>query len=107
VRLKSAVAPTFAVPRGPCSREYFRAPPVHSGWEGEQLRPTIGDTDEAVPEVLAAFQAARQAGCAPVDCYRAGVAAWRRHHPDQAREYAAKRAVAVILAHNIEIKVTD
>jgi len=67
----------------------------------------MSDNDEAVPEVLAAFQAARQAGRAAVDCYRAGVAAWRRHHPDQAPEYAAKRAVAVILDHNIELKVAD
>ena len=67
----------------------------------------VNEADEAIPEVLAAFQAARQAGRAPVDCYRAGVAAWRRHHPDQAPEYAAKRAVAVILAHHIELKVAD
>ena len=52
-------------------------------------------------------QAAREAGRPPVECYRAGVEAWRRHHPDQAPEYAAKRAVAVILAHNIELKVGE
>jgi hypothetical protein len=75
--------------------------------EGQQLRPIVPDTDEAAPDVLAAFQAARAAGRAPVDCYRAGVAAWRRYHPDQAPEYAAKRAVAVILAHNVELKVAD
>ena len=63
--------------------------------------------DEAAAEVLAAFHAAREAGRPPVECYRAGVEAWRRHHPDQAPEYAAKRAVAVILAHNIELKVSD
>jgi hypothetical protein len=68
---------------------------------------TSSDTDEAAPAVLAAFQAAREAGQPTVDCYRAGVAAWRRHHPDQAPEYAAKRAVAVILAHNIELKVAE
>jgi hypothetical protein len=65
------------------------------------------DVDEAAADVLAAFQAAREAGRPPVECYRAGVDAWRRHHPDQAPEYAAKRAVAVILAHNIELKVGD
>jgi hypothetical protein len=31
-------------------------------------------------------------------CYRAGVEAWRRVHPDQKATYAAKQAVAVILA---------
>jgi hypothetical protein len=65
------------------------------------------DTDEAAPDVLAAFQSARAAGLSSVECYRAGVAAWRRHHPDQAPEYAAKRAVAVILAHNVVLKSGD
>lgn len=65
------------------------------------------EQDDASPDVLAAFQAARMAGRPPVECYRAGVEAWRRHHPDQAPEYAAKRAVAVILAHNIELKVGE
>jgi hypothetical protein len=65
------------------------------------------DADVAAADVLEAFQAARAAGRSPVECYRAGVAAWRRHHPDQAPEYAAKRAVAVILAHNVELKVGD
>jgi hypothetical protein len=65
------------------------------------------DADVAAADVLEAFQAARAAGRTPVECYRAGVAAWRRHHPDQAPEYAAKRAVAVILAHNVELKIGD
>jgi hypothetical protein len=68
---------------------------------------TSSATDVATPEVLAAFQAAREAGRPTVECYRAGVEAWRRHHPDQAPEYAAKCAVAVILAHNVELKVAD
>ena len=62
------------------------------------------DEDKAAGDVLVAFQAARAAGRPPVECYRAGVEAWRLHHPDQAPEYAAKRAVAVILAHNMELK---
>jgi hypothetical protein len=33
-----------------------------------------------------------------VDCYLAGIAAWRRVHPDQSDAYARKYAVAVILA---------
>lgn len=65
------------------------------------------DEDEAAADVLAAFRAARGAGRTPVQCYRAGVDAWRRRHPDQAPEYAAKRAVAVILAHNVELKIGE
>lgn len=65
------------------------------------------DDDDATADVLEAFQAARTAGRPPVECYRAGVEAWRRHHPDQAPEYAAKRAVAVILAHHIELNVGE
>ena len=65
------------------------------------------DEDDATGDVLEAFQSARTVGRSPVECYRAGVEAWRRHHPDQAPEYAAKRAVAVILAHNIELKVGE
>jgi hypothetical protein len=60
--------------------------------------------DAAASDVLEAFRLARAAGRPPVECYRAGVEAWRQHHPDQAPEYAAKRAVAVILAHSAEIK---
>jgi hypothetical protein len=54
--------------------------------------------DIAAPAVIAAFAAARRAGRPAVDCYRAGVAAWRRSHPDHAAAYAARQAVAVILA---------
>lgn len=58
-------------------------------------------TDEEVRgAVLAAFSRARESGRPPVDCYRAGVDVWRRHYPDQAPEYAAKQAVAVILNAN-------
>jgi hypothetical protein len=48
--------------------------------------------------VLAAYEAARRAGRPPVDCYRAGVAAWRRRHPEHAPDAAARRAVGIILA---------
>ena len=64
------------------------------------------EEDKATGDVLVAFQTARAAGRPPVECYRAGVEAWRQHHPDQAPEYAAKRAVAVILAHNMELKAS-
>ena len=51
--------------------------------------------------VLAAFDAAKDAGRPSTDCYRAGragVEAWRRLHPEHAPEAAAKRAVGIILA---------
>jgi len=57
--------------------------------------------------VLAAFQKAKARGLSSVECYRAGVEVWRRYHPDQAPEYAAKRAVALILAHHVELKIDD
>jgi hypothetical protein len=55
--------------------------------------------------VLTAFEAARRAGLPSVDCYRAGVDAWRRQHPDQSAEYSAKRAVAVILAKHARLRI--
>lgn len=71
------------------------------------LSNSTSENDEAAHDVLAAFQAARDAGRPAVDCYRAGVEVWRRFHPDQAPEYAAKRAVALILAHHVELKVAE
>ncbi len=53
--------------------------------------------------VLRAFEAARAEGRPSVECYRAGVAAWRLAHPEQAPEYAAKRAVAVILSAYVNL----
>jgi hypothetical protein len=55
-------------------------------------------TDRAAFDVLAAYEVAERAGLGSVDCYRAGVEAWRRAHPDQTRTYAAGKAVTVILA---------
>ena len=69
------------------------------------LTPTIDE--EAARHVVAAFKTAQAAGQPSVECYRAGVEAWRRYHPDQAPEYAAKRAVAVILAHTVELRPGD
>jgi hypothetical protein len=43
----------------------------------------------------------------PVDCYRAGVEAWRRAHPDQRPGYAAQKAVAVILTARVSLRVDD
>jgi hypothetical protein len=68
---------------------------------------TVPLDDEAADAVLIAFRTAREAGLASVDCYRAGVDAWRKRHPDQTPEYAAKRAVAIILAHNVQLGVRD
>lgn len=54
---------------------------------------------------LKAFATARAQGRSSVECYRAGVAAWRAVHPEQSPEYAAKRAVAVILSAYMSLRV--
>ncbi len=64
-------------------------------------------TDQAAAAGLEAFDAAQAARLLPVICYRAGVEAWRRAHPDQRPEYAAKQAVAVILAAKVRLRVDD
>jgi hypothetical protein len=61
----------------------------------------------AAEAVLKAFELARRAGRPSVECYRAGVAAWRNVHPDQSAEYAAKRAVAVILDTHAKIRIEE
>ena len=55
----------------------------------------------AAADVLAAFLTARNAGRPQVDCYLAGIAAWRRHYPDHEASYAAHQAVALILARQV------
>jgi hypothetical protein len=55
-------------------------------------------TDPAAPDVLAAYRAAGDGRMVTPDCYLAAVKAWRRAHPEQSAAYAAKQAVAVILA---------
>jgi hypothetical protein len=64
-------------------------------------------TDRAAADVLAAFEAAQRDDLPPVDCYRAGVDAWRRAHPDQRPDYAAGQAVAVILAAKVKLRPDD
>ena len=64
-------------------------------WRGVERDPTV---DRAAPDVIAAYEAAVAAGRSGVECYRAGVEAWCRAHPDQTAAYAGKQAVAVILA---------
>jgi hypothetical protein len=73
-------------------------------WHVSRIDPT---TNIAAEAVLKAFEVARRAGRPSVDCYRAGVEAWRREHPDQSAEYAAKQAVAVILATHAKIRIEE
>lgn len=73
-------------------------------WRVSKIDPT---TNVAAAAVLKAFEAARRSGRPSVECYRAGVEAWRREHPDQSAEYAAKQAVAVILATHAKIQVEE
>jgi hypothetical protein len=69
---------------------------------------TIDPTaDVAAGAVLDAFDGAGRAGLASVDCYRAGVDAWRRIHPDQTTQYAATQAVTVILAAKVSLRVEE
>jgi hypothetical protein len=63
--------------------------------------------DPAAPAVLAAYEAAQQARVPAVDCYLAGVEAWRRAHPDQSAEYVGKQAVAVILAVKVSLHIPE
>ncbi|HKS87797.1 MAG TPA: hypothetical protein VJR70_00025 [Stellaceae bacterium] len=71
-------------------------------WRSSAIDPTV---DVAAEAVIEAFEAARGAGQPSVECYRAGVEAWRRTHPDQSAEYAARQAVAVILAAKVTLRV--
>jgi hypothetical protein len=64
-------------------------------------------SSEVAEAVLGAFQAAKAAGMPTVECYRAGVDAWKRFYPDQAPEYAAKRAVSLILAETTELQIRE
>jgi uncharacterized protein YcbX len=71
-------------------------------WPVSKIDPT---TNVAAQAVLNAFEAARRSGRPSVECYRAGVEVWRRHHPDQTAEDTAKQAVAVILATRAKIRI--
>jgi len=73
-------------------------------WRGSTIDPTA---DVAAEAVLDAFEAAREEGRPAVECYRAGVAAWRRIHRDQSAEYAARQAVAVILAAKVSLRIEE
>jgi len=73
-------------------------------WRVSKIDPT---TNVAAKSVLQAFESARRSGRPSVECYRAGVVAWRREHPDQSAEHAAKQAVAVILATHAKIRIEE
>ena len=88
-------------PSGNSRRSSVFVKPIMN-WRGSTIDPTV---DVAAGAVLAAFEAARDAGLPSVECYRAGVEAWRHTHPDQSPEYAAKQAVAVILAAKVSLRV--
>jgi hypothetical protein len=72
-----------------------------------QVRVIDPMTDQAASAVLEAFDAAQDAGLSSVGCYRAGVEAWRHAHPDQQPKYAALKAVDVILAARVRLRVDD
>jgi hypothetical protein len=63
--------------------------------------------DRAAADVLAAFEGAEKARLPLMDCYLAGVGAWRQAHPDHAPTYAAQRAVSVILEAKVSLRVPD
>ena len=69
--------------------ERSAAPAVH---------PVVTNDEHTANAVLTAFNEARGQGLESPDCYRAGVEVWRQRHPDHTPGYAAKQAVAVILA---------
>ena len=71
-------------------------------WRRSSIDPS---TDFVAPEVIAAFEEAQKAGHDTKDCYKAGVDAWRRAHPDQAVAYASQQAVEVILRAKVSLKV--
>jgi hypothetical protein len=82
--------------------EILRQDGVPGGPQGTIRRPdrtsSVNTEDETARAVIKAFREARGAGLNSAECYRAGVGAWRRRHPDHTAGYAAKQAVAVILA---------
>ena len=57
--------------------------------------------------VLAAFFNGRDAGRPAVDCYAAGVSAWRTRFPDHDGRYAAKHAVTLMLDATMQLRVAE
>jgi hypothetical protein len=54
----------------------------------------VQDIEKAM---IDAFNGATRQGRSTAECYRAAVAVWSAHHPDQVPDYAAQCAVRVIL----------
>ena len=73
-------------------------------WTGSTVDPI---RDKAAADVISAFGSAQNAARPTVECYRAGVAAWRRFHPDQTHQYASLKAVAVILEATVKLRIED
>ena len=63
--------------------------------------------DNAAGDVLAAFEAAHRNGLPSVICYRAGVEAWRRAHPDHTAPYAARQAVSIVLDAKTSLRIEE
>jgi hypothetical protein len=74
---------------------------ILQGWGTD---PTL---DPAATDVIAAYEVAWKAHKTTAECYHAGVSAWREAHPDQKTTYAAQRAVAVILAVKVSLRIDD
>jgi hypothetical protein len=55
-------------------------------------------------DVIAAFEAAVDAGLPTCACYKAAVDVWRDAYPDQATEYASKQAVEIILRAKVSLR---
>ena len=73
-------------------------------WHGKEADPRL---DPAATDVLAAYDAAWDTRHSTAQCYRAGVVAWCRAHPDQNPTYAARQAVAVILSAKASLRIED
>ena len=69
-------------------------------------RSTVDPTEDPVArEAIAAFERAQGAGKDTSECYQAAVEAWCRAPPDQARKYASKQAVEVVLRAKVSLRV--
>jgi hypothetical protein len=72
-----------------------------------KYRATDPKKDHAAVAVLAAYEAAQNDGLPSVECYRAGVEAWRRAHPDHAATYAAQQAVNLLLEAKTSLRIEE
>jgi hypothetical protein len=72
-----------------------------------KYRVTEPKKDRAAAAVLAAYEAAQEGGLPSVECYRAGVEAWRRAHPRHAATYAAQQAVNILLEAKTSLRIED